>query len=68
MELIAGAIDRGERVGLLFGSEKNGLNNEELAFAHGIVTIPTFPGFSSLNVAQARLRTSLTLPLLLCTQ
>jgi tRNA C32,U32 (ribose-2'-O)-methylase TrmJ len=51
--LASEAISRGERVGLLFGSEKNGLSNEELACAHGIVTIPTFPGFSSLNLAQA---------------
>ena len=36
-----------------FGSEKNGLSNDELACAHGIITIPTFPGFSSLNLAQA---------------
>lgn len=47
------AIARGERVGLLFGSEKNGLSNDELTYAHGIVTLPTFPGFSSLNLAQA---------------
>lgn len=53
VSLAADAIARGERVGLLFGSEKNGLSNDELAFAHGIVTIPTAPGFSSLNLAQA---------------
>ena len=34
------AIGRGEKVGLLFGSEKNGLSNDELACAHAIVTIP----------------------------
>lgn len=49
----ADAISRGEKVGLLFGSEKNGLSNDELQFAHAIVTIPTAPGFSSLNLAQA---------------
>ena len=51
--LARAAIARGERVGLLFGSEKNGLSNEELTSAHAIVTLPTFPGFSSLNLAQA---------------
>jgi tRNA C32,U32 (ribose-2'-O)-methylase TrmJ len=53
MARAADAIGRGERVGFLFGSEKNGLSNEELSSAHGIITIPTFPGFSSLNLAQA---------------
>ena len=53
VSIAAAAIARGERVGLLFGSEKNGLSNDELTYAHGIVTIPTFPGFSSLNLAQA---------------
>jgi len=51
--LTAAALRRGERVGWLFGSEKNGLSNDELEWAHGIVTIPTTPGFSSLNLAQA---------------
>jgi len=49
----AAAIQRGERVGLLFGSEKNGLSNAELESATEIVTIDTMPGFSSLNLAQA---------------
>ena len=37
----------------LFGREKDGLNNEEIALADSIVTIPTFNHFSSLNLAQA---------------
>ena len=53
VERAVAAIQRGERVGLLFGSEKNGLSNEELEEATEIVTIPTMPGFSSLNLAQA---------------
>jgi tRNA/rRNA methyltransferase len=53
MLLAAKAVGRGERVGFLFGSEKNGLSNEELEHATAIVTIPTNPGFSSLNLAQA---------------
>jgi tRNA/rRNA methyltransferase len=51
--LAADAIARGERVGFLFGSEKNGLSSAELQAAHAIVTIPTAAGFSSLNLAQA---------------
>lgn len=49
----AEAIGRGERVTFMFGSEKNGLSNEELRVAHAHVTIPTDPSFSSLNLAQA---------------
>ena len=51
--LAADAIGKGERVGLLFGSEKNGLSNAELEHATALVTIPTNPGFGSLNLAQA---------------
>ena len=47
------AAARGARVGLLFGTEKNGLSNDELQCAHALVTIPTEPNFSSLNLAQA---------------
>lgn len=52
-ELAAEAIASGQRVGLLFGSEKNGLLNEELLCANRLVTVPTNPQFSSLNLAQA---------------
>lgn len=51
--LAADAIARGEKVGLMFGSEKNGLSNAELEHATGLITIPTNPGFGSLNLAQA---------------
>lgn len=47
------AIQKGTRVGLLFGSEKNGLSADEMLCASAIVTIPTDPLFSSLNLAQA---------------
>ena len=47
------AAARGARVALLFGTEKNGLSNDELQCAHALVTIPTEPNFSSLNLAQA---------------
>ena len=49
------AIARGKGVGLLFGSEIDGLRDEELASAHGIVTIPTFPGNSPLAPSQSAL-------------
>jgi len=43
----------GRRVGFLFGPERSGLSNAELALADAIVSIPLNPDFSSLNLAQA---------------
>src|SRR4051812_19085000 len=45
--------DRGEKVGILFGREKAGLSNEDVALADEIVTFPVNPAFASLNIAQA---------------
>ncbi|HEV7601615.1 MAG TPA: TrmJ/YjtD family RNA methyltransferase [Bradyrhizobium sp.] len=41
------------RVGLLFGRERAGLLNEEVALSDRIVTFPVNPAFASLNLAQA---------------
>lgn len=41
------------QVGILFGPERTGLDNESLARCHSIIQIPTNPDFSSLNIAQA---------------
>jgi tRNA/rRNA methyltransferase len=38
---------------LLFGPEDRGLSNEELTYAQQFITIPTDPGYSALNLAQA---------------
>jgi tRNA/rRNA methyltransferase len=43
----------GANVGLLFGRERNGLENDEVALADRIVTLPVNPAFASLNLAQA---------------
>ena len=40
-------------VALVFGAERTGLSNEELQRCHACVRIPTDPGYSSLNLAQA---------------
>ncbi len=44
--------------GLMFGPERTGLETEDLAVAHAIVTIPVNPAFGSLNLAQAVLVTA----------
>jgi tRNA/rRNA methyltransferase len=41
------------QVGLMFGRERAGLLNEEVALAGRIVTFPVNPAFASLNLAQA---------------
>lgn len=44
---------RGAATGYLFGRERWGLNNDEVALANEIVTLPVDPDFASLNIAQA---------------
>lgn len=41
------------RVAAVFGPEKSGLHNDDLDLCHTLLTIPTDPGFSSLNLAMA---------------
>ena len=49
----AAPILAGERRGLLFGPERTGLDNDEVALADAIVTFPIDPAYGSLNLAQA---------------
>jgi tRNA (cytidine32/uridine32-2'-O)-methyltransferase len=51
-QALAAAV-RGEHVALVFGNERTGLENEELARCHAMVRIPSVDDFSSLNLAQA---------------
>jgi tRNA/rRNA methyltransferase len=50
---IAPRVAAGETVGVLFGRERYGLENTEVALADRIVTLPVNPAFASLNLAQA---------------
>ncbi len=43
----------GQRVGVLFGPEAKGLNNDDVSLSDAIMQAPLNPGFSSLNLAQA---------------
>lgn len=43
----------GAKCGLVFGGERAGLYNEHIALCNGIITIPTNPDFSSLNLGQS---------------
>ena len=46
-------LAQGQRLGILFGGEKAGLNNDDTAMAQRILQIPANPAFSSLNLGQA---------------
>jgi len=46
-----------QKCGIMFGRERTGLENDEVAMANAILNIPLNPGFSSLNLAQAVLLT-----------
>lgn len=51
-------VTGGGRAGVLFGRERWGLYNDEVAVADAIVTFPVEPAFASLNIAQAVLLVS----------
>ncbi len=48
----------GQRCGIVFGPERNGLETDEVANADAIVMAPVNPTFASLNLAQAVLLVS----------
>lgn len=50
---LRGRFRAGEKTGILFGRERTGLTNEEIALADELVTFPVNPAFASLNLAQA---------------
>lgn len=43
----------GHRAAVLFGSESSGLSNEDLGLCQGLLSIPTGPSHTSLNLSQA---------------
>jgi tRNA/rRNA methyltransferase len=51
--LMAPRVGEGETVAIVFGRERNGLENHEVGLADVIVTLPVNPAFASLNLAQA---------------
>jgi tRNA/rRNA methyltransferase len=46
-------IGEGQRCGIVFGRERNGLHTDEVALADAVVMIPVDSRFASLNLAQA---------------
>jgi tRNA/rRNA methyltransferase len=47
------AMDRGARVGVLFGGERAGLHNDDITCAEAVLEVPLNAAFHSLNLSQA---------------
>ena len=47
------AADEERPAAVIFGGERNGLANDELARCHALIQIPADPAYESLNLAQA---------------
>jgi tRNA/rRNA methyltransferase len=43
---------KGERIGIMFGPERSGLDNDAISLADAIVTAPVNPAFASLSLPQ----------------
>ena len=52
MEMTAEMIGRGEKVAVMFGPERAGLENDDIARANTLINVPVNPDFASLNLAQ----------------
>jgi tRNA/rRNA methyltransferase len=52
MALAAERSAAGERVAVLFGPERAGLENDDIARANAVISVPVNPEFASLNLAQ----------------
>ena len=46
-------IKQDQNVGIVFGAERSGLDNDDISQCQAILSIPTNPDFSSLNLGQA---------------
>lgn len=53
MAATATALAGGQKHGVLFGPERTGLDNDDVALADAIITFPVDPAYASLNLAQA---------------
>ncbi|MBF9059001.1 RNA methyltransferase [Rhodobacterales bacterium HKCCSP123] len=52
MQQARAILAEGGRVGVLFGPERAGLENDDIARANAIISVPVNPEFPSLNLAQ----------------
>ncbi len=52
IEEIIPRTEEGQRCAIVFGPERTGLENEDVALCQSIIQVPTNPDFSSLNLGQ----------------
>ncbi|MDC0656730.1 RNA methyltransferase [Leisingera sp. SS27] len=57
MQIAAEKIAAGEKVAVMFGPERAGLENEDIAKANAIISVPVNPLYASLNLGQCVLLT-----------
>ena len=57
MKVVRARVAKGEKVAILFGPERAGLENDDIVQANGIITVPVNPDFPSLNLGQCVLLT-----------
>ncbi|MBV1867336.1 MAG: RNA methyltransferase [Marinosulfonomonas sp.] len=55
MEHARSLLDAGQGVAILFGPERSGLENHDIALADAIISVPVSDQFASLNLAQCAL-------------
>jgi len=58
MQMAATKIAAGEKVAVLFGPERAGLENDDIIRANAIISVPVNPDFASLNLGQCVLLTA----------
>ncbi|MBL4807108.1 MAG: RNA methyltransferase [Rhodobacteraceae bacterium] len=58
MEHARNLIADGQKVGVMFGAERAGLENEDIVQANALISVPVNPAFASLNLAQCVLLTA----------
>ena len=58
LELAVEKLGKGQKVAVLFGPERAGLENDDIARANAIISVPVNPDFPSLNLAQCVLLTA----------
>jgi len=52
MQDAAARVAEGQKVAVLFGPERAGMENDDIARANAIISVPVNPAFPSLNLAQ----------------
>ena len=52
MKIAFEKISDGQKVGIVFGPERAGLENTEVVRSNALITVPVNPNFSSINLAQ----------------